>query len=105
MSHPYKNTITLDEAVRQLQGPLAFNLMIKPIGSLCNLDCHYCYYLDKAEIYHGVQPKMTEQMLENITRQYIEANDVPEVTFNWHGGEPLIIGLYFYRDGSLVNLK
>ena len=97
MSHPYKNTITLDEAVRQLQGPLAFNLMIKPIGSLCNLDCHYCYYLDKAEIYHGVQPKMTEQMLENITRQYIEANDVPEVTFNWHGGEPLIMGLDFYR--------
>ena len=83
--HPLKNTITLQEAVQHSSGPLAFNLMIKPAGSLCNLDCHYCYYLDKADIYDGRQPRMTEEMLETMTHQYIEANDVPEVTFNWHG--------------------
>lgn len=97
MGHPYKDTIYLEEALRQSEGPSAFNLMIKPAGSLCNLDCHYCYYLDKAEIYHGRQPRMSEQMLETLTRQYMESNDVPEVTFNWHGGEPLVMGLDFYR--------
>ena len=97
MGHPYKDTIHLEEALRQSEGPSAFNLMIKPAGSLCNLDCHYCYYLDKAEIYHGRQPRMSEDMLETLTKQYIESNDVPEVTFNWHGGEPLVMGLDFYR--------
>ena len=97
MGHPFKDTITLHEAESHSHGPFAFNLMIKPAGSLCNLDCHYCYYLDKAEIYHGVQPRMTVEMLEILTREYIAANDVPEVTFNWHGGEPLVMGLDFYR--------
>ena len=97
MGHPFKDTISLQEAMQQSHGPLAFNLMIKPAGSLCNLDCHYCYYLDKAEIYHGLQPKMSLEMLETITEQYIKANDVPEVTFNWHGGEPLVMDLDFYR--------
>ena len=87
----------MEEALRHSEGPLAFNLMIKPIGSLCNLGCHYCYYLDKAEIYGGKQPRMTLEMLEKLTREYIAANDVPEVTFNWHGGEPLLMGLDFYR--------
>ena len=97
MGHPYKDTISMEEALRHSEGPLAFNLMIKPIGSLCNLGCHYCYYLDKAEIYGGKQPRMTLEMLEKLTREYIAANDVPEVTFNWHGGEPLLMGLDFYR--------
>ena len=97
MGHPFKDTISIEEAVRQSDGPLAFNLMIKPAGSLCNLDCHYCYYLDKEDIYNGRQPKMTDRLLEELTRQYIEANDVPHVTFNWHGGEPLVMGLDFYR--------
>ena len=47
MGHPFKDTISLQEAMQHSGGPLAFNLMIKPAGSLCNLDCQYCYYLDK----------------------------------------------------------
>lgn len=105
MGHPYKDTIAFDEAVRHMDGPLAFNLMIKPIGSLCNLDCHYCYYLDKAEIYGGKQPKMSLDMLEKLTKEYIAANDVPEVTFNWHGGEPLLMGLEFYRKAVQLQQK
>lgn len=97
MGHPYKDTISLQEAIQLSEGPLAFNLMIKPAGSLCNLGCHYCYYLDKADIYGGKQPRMTLETLEKLTREYIAANDVPEVTFNWHGGEPLVMGLDFYR--------
>ncbi|MBQ1842778.1 MAG: anaerobic sulfatase-maturation protein [Bacteroidales bacterium] len=81
----------------RLGGPAAFNIMLKPAGSLCNLDCNYCYYLDKADIYGGREPRMTEEMLEEVVREYIAANDVPEVTFNWHGGEPLVLGIDFYK--------
>lgn len=88
--------MTIEDAMR-LSGPMAFNIMIKPAGSLCNLDCHYCYYLDKADIYGGAEPRMSLEMLETVVREYIRANDVPEVTFNWHGGEPLVMGLDFYR--------
>lgn len=94
--HPLEGTLTLEDAMR-ISGPTAFNLMLKPAGSLCNLDCHYCYYLDKAEIYGGREPRMSLEMLETVVRAYIEANDVPEVTFNWHGGEPLVPGIDFYR--------
>ena len=90
-----KDTLFLGDAVR-IAGPQAFNIMLKPAGSLCNLDCHYCYYLDKAEIYGGHEPRMSEQMLEKTVKEYIAANDVNEVTFNWHGGEPLVLGLDFY---------
>ena len=89
MSDPiFEKTLTLGDAIR-LSGPMAFNIMIKSAGSLCNLDCQYCYYLDKAEIYGGREPRMSEAMLEKVIKEYIDANEVPEVTFNWHGGEPL----------------
>lgn len=91
-----KDTLTLQDAER-LSGPLAFNLMLKPAGSLCNLDCAYCYYLDKAEIYGGKEPRMDVEGLERYVRAYIEACEADEVTFNWHGGEPLVLGLDFYR--------
>ena len=96
MPKPLQNTLTLDDALR-INGPVAFNVMLKPAGSLCNLDCQYCYYLDKSEIYGGREPRMTEEMLESVIRKYIQANDVDQVSFNWHGGEPLILGLDFYR--------
>lgn len=96
--------ITLQDAVR-LSGPMAFNIMIKPAGSLCNLDCHYCYYLDKSEIYGGKEPKMSYDMLEAVIMKYISANEVPEVTFNWHGGEPLVLGLDFYKKAVELEKK
>ena len=96
MVNRFSDTITLEDAAR-ISGPLAFNLMIKPAGSRCNLDCHYCYYLDKAGIYGGREPSMSLDMLEACVREYVAANEVPEVTFNWHGGEPLVMGLDFYR--------
>ena len=104
MGHPLKDTIALEDTGR-ITGPVAFNLMMKPAGSLCNLDCHYCYYLDKAEIYGGHEPKMSYDMLETTIREYIKANEVPEVTFNWHGGEPLVLGLDFYRKAVELEQK
>lgn len=91
-----KSTITFGEAEKRLKS-VAFSTMIKPIGSQCNMDCHYCYYLDKADLYGGKEPKMSLEMLEEYIKQYIESNDVPLVTFVWHGGEPLLAGVDYYR--------
>lgn len=89
-------TIDLRDAAR-LQGPVAFQVMVKPGGSRCNLGCAYCYYLEKADLYGGREPLMSDTLLERVIRETIAANDVPEVTFTWHGGEPLLAGQDFFR--------
>ena len=75
-----------------------FHAMVKPAGSMCNLDCTYCYYLHKQDLLQQPrQPRMTEGMLERHIRQYIEAQTGDEVVFSWQGGEPTILGLEFFR--------
>lgn len=91
-----KNFLTFSDAL-STRRPAAFSAMVKPVGAKCNLDCHYCYYLDKSEIYEDHMPMMSLELLEEFVAQYIEGNDVPEVTFCWHGGEPLLAGLDFYE--------
>ncbi len=104
MKNAFQNTLTFDDAVRG-QRPTAFSAMIKPVGAHCNLDCTYCYYLDKAGIYDNKQPVMNDELLETFIRQYIEGNDVPQVEFLWHGGEPLLAGLDFYRKAIVLQNK
>ena len=96
MEESIRTAIPLDEAAR-VTGPRAFSIMLKPAGSLCNMDCAYCYYLDKSIIYGRREPRMTLTVLEKVTKDYIEACDVPDVQFVWHGGEPLVLGLEFFR--------
>jgi uncharacterized protein len=75
-----------------------FHAMVKPIGSLCNLDCTYCYYLHKeALLQQPRQPRMADEMLERHIRQYIEAQTGDEVVFSWQGGESTILGVAFFR--------
>ena len=71
--------------------------MVKPRGAVCNLDCQYCYYLRKEQLYPGGDFRMNDDVLEAFTRQYIRAQQVPEVTFAWQGGEPLLAGLDFFE--------
>lgn len=71
--------------------------MLKPRGPICNLDCGYCYYLAKEKLYPGSQFRMSDEVLAEFTRQYIEAQEVPEVTFAWQGGEPALMGLDFFQ--------
>ena len=92
----YSKTVTLADAQKELR-PTAFSTMVKPAGSTCNLDCTYCYYLDKAVQYGGRQAVMGDDLLKEYIRQYITANAIDTVTFCWHGGEPLLLGLDFYR--------
>jgi uncharacterized protein len=77
--------------------PEAFHIVAKPCGAACNLACAYCFYLPKALLYPGGESRMTEALLERYIRQHIEAHRVPEVTFNWQGGEPTLMGLDFFR--------
>jgi uncharacterized protein len=80
------------------EAPRAFHVMTKPIGPICNLDCKYCFYLEKEKLYPGTRNfKMNEAVLERYVRQYIESQDVPEVSFAWQGGEPTLMGVEFFR--------
>lgn len=75
-----------------------FTVMAKPVGPRCNLTCSYCYYLETEDMYEGrLPPKMSDALLETYIRQYIEASPGPVVSFTWHGGEPTLAGLDFYR--------
>lgn len=76
----------------------AFHVMSKPIGPICNLDCKYCFYLEKQRLYPDQSNfRMRDDVLERYVRQYIEAQDVPEVNFAWQGGEPTLMGLEFFK--------
>jgi uncharacterized protein len=77
--------------------PAAFHIMLKPRGAICNLDCAYCYFLSKELLYPGSRFRMANELLEEYTRQYIEAQRAPEVTFAWQGGEPTLMGLAFFE--------
>ncbi|WP_298653999.1 anaerobic sulfatase-maturation protein [uncultured Proteiniphilum sp.] len=72
-------------------------VMLKPIGSKCNLDCDYCYYLEKAILYGKKNQVMSEELLERFIQQYIESQTMPQVMFTWHGGETLMRPLSFYK--------
>jgi uncharacterized protein len=71
-------------------------VMLKPVGSRCNLHCRYCYYLEKSRLYPNQEP-LSEELLETFIQQYIESQTMPQVLFTWHGGEPLLRPLAFYR--------
>ena len=81
--------------------PIAFNVIVKPIGALCNLNCRYCYYLEKERLYHGSSFRMSDDILREFTRQYIRSQHGPEVTFIWQGGEPLLLGIDFFEKALL----
>jgi uncharacterized protein len=75
-----------------------FHIMTKPIGPLCNLDCRYCFYLEKENLYPDKRSwEMDDAVLENYIKNYIAAQPIPEVTFAWQGGEPTLLGVEFFR--------
>jgi len=72
--------------------------MAKPIGPICNLDCTYCYYLEKEKLFpKGQDFKMKPDVLEAYIRQYILSQNTLEVTFAWQGGEPTLLGLEYFK--------
>ena len=81
-------------------------VMLKPAGAHCNLACKYCYYLEKNKLYPTAQRHlMSDEMLEQFTREYIEAQTMSQVLFTWHGGEPLLRSIDFYRKALSLQQK
>lgn len=75
-----------------------FHAMVKPSGAQCNLDCAYCYYLHKEDLLQQPKkPRMSESLLEQHIRQYIETHTGSEVVFSWQGGEPTLMGMEFFQ--------
>lgn len=81
-------------------------VMLKPAGAHCNLACKYCYYQEKNKLYPTAQRHlMSDEMLEQFTREYIEAQTMNQVLFTWHGGEPLLRSIDFYRKALSLQQK
>ena len=78
--------------------PTAFHIMTKPVGPICNLDCKYCFYLEKENLYPGTTKwAMSEDVLDSYIRQYIDSQHSRFVTFAWQGGEPTLLGVDYFR--------
>ena len=71
--------------------------MAKPVGPLCNLDCSYCFYLEKEAFFpKNERFRMSDELLEAYVRCYVEAQKTPVVEFTWQGGEPTLMGVEFF---------
>jgi uncharacterized protein len=81
------------------QASREFQIFVKPFGSICNLDCGYCYYLKTRDLYPETKSfRMDEDLLEGYIVQHIEASPKELISFCWHGGEPTLLGLDYFRD-------
>jgi uncharacterized protein len=84
----------------------AFHVLAKPAGPICNLDCKYCFYLEKDRIYPDVkQFKMSDEVLESFIRQKIEGHRTNSVHFTWQGGEPTLLGLDYFKQVVALQKK
>jgi len=80
--------------------------MVKPHGPICNLDCSYCYYLEKEKLFPpGQDFRMSPEVLEAFIRQYLSSQNTAEVVFAWQGGEPTLLGLDFFREAVQIQTK
>jgi len=75
-----------------------FQVFVKPIGASCNLACNYCYYLNKSDLHNeSVIGRMSDKLLEIYIIQHIQASSEQSIFFSWHGGEPTLAGLDYFR--------
>ena len=77
--------------------PPRIHVLAKPTGATCNLNCSYCFFLNKEQLYPGSDFRMSDEVLEHYIRQLIESHRTDQVTVAWQGGEPTLMGLDFYR--------
>ena len=83
-----------------------FQVFIKPVGARCNLQCSYCYYTKTNNIYNpDIKPVMSDETLENCIKQHYLASSGDTVLFTWHGGEPLLAGIDFYKKALSIQKK
>ena len=87
------------------QSPPRFHVLAKPTGAICNLDCSYCFFLDKEALYPGSRFRMSDDVLERYIASLIDGHRTREVTVAWQGGEPTIMGVDFYRRAIVYQEK
>ncbi len=81
-------------------------VMPKPVGARCNLKCKYCYYLEKQGLYKDeLHPQMSDEMLELFIKNYLQSQTMMDVNFTWHGGEPLMRTIDFYKKALALQEK
>lgn len=80
-----------------------FHLMAKPTGPACNLNCTYCFYLEKKKYYDHGNTFMSDRVLKTYIKKYIRSQKGQSVEFTWQGGEPTLLGLDFFR--KVVNYQ
>jgi len=89
-----------------MQTDHGFHVLTKPIGPICNLDCSYCFYLEKQKLYPEERTwRMGGPVLESYIRQYIQGQPGEEVHFAWQGGEPTLLGVEFFRQAVMFQRK
>jgi uncharacterized protein len=87
-----------DQARERVGAAAGLHVLAKPIGPVCDIKCDYCFYLEKHALFDkGENYRMSDEVLAAYIRQYIEAQPTPVVEFVWHGGEPTLLGLDFFR--------
>jgi uncharacterized protein len=89
----------------QSEVPRAFHIMAKPSGSACNLNCDYCFFLEKEKLYPGSNFRMSDEVHEAYIKQLLEAHQVPSITIAWQGGEPTLMGLDFFKRSMELQKK
>jgi len=88
-----------------VEAPTDFHVLAKPTGAACNLDCKYCFFLVKENLYPGSRFRMPDDVQESYIRQQIESQSGPEATIAWQGGEPTLMGLDFFRRSIEIEKK
>jgi len=84
----------------------SFHIMAKPTGAICNLDCEYCFYLEKEKLYPSVKNwAMPDDVLEKYVKEFIQSQKVPEIIFAWQGGEPTLLGIDFFKKAVKLQKK
>jgi len=87
----------MTEGCLSANAPPCFHMLAKPSGSTCNIDCTYCFFLSKDELYPNEKHRMSDSTLEAYIGQLLESHRTPDVTVAWQGGEPTLMKLDFFK--------
>jgi len=85
--------------------PPRIHVLAKPTGAVCNLQCSYCFFLNKERLYPGSRFRMSDDVLETYIRQLIESHQNQRVTVSWQGGEPTLMGIDFFKKAIIFQEK
>jgi len=78
--------------------PQGIHVVAKPIGPTCNLNCKYCFYLEKQALFGANEKyRMSDEVLSAFITNYIKSQPTPVVELVWQGGEPTLLGIDFFK--------